>query len=350
MITEPRVFEDDYPATIQHREAELSVLTAAVEPIIHGERGHDVLIHGNKGVGKSALTRHVLAHLDRQQPTQTAHVRCLGKSTAGILRAILCQFRGQTPSRTTARDTLESDLKARITEPAVVVLDEGGDLPDTDALDVLRCVPYLSWIAICHNHNDWLARADDATRHAVTNWTLGLDKYSTAELTDILSERRRLGLEAGVITDDQLATIADEAAGVARSGIFSLRAAATLAEERHHDSIEDVDVADSFARARRRMREEALSSLPFHHHVCYEIVRRRGCCTSHDFHRRYDAVADAVYADRDQTPISKRGRRTKLQKLVDYDLLTREGDRSGREYQPCDASIASPLDLSVPVP
>lgn len=350
MIIEPRVFDDEYPATIQHREAELDVLTTAVEPILEGERGYDVLLHGPQGVGKTVLTRHVLDHLDREQPTPNVHVHCLGKSTAGILRAILSDLPGPDPSRTTARSTLESQLRERITDPTVIVLDEGDDLPATDALCVLQNVPKLSWIAICHNHNDWLSRAADATRHAVTSRTLGLDPYSTAELTDILAERRRMGLEGDVISDAQLTEIADEAAGIARRGIFALRAAAELAVERNHTTIEDIDVADSFARARRQMREHALDSLPFHHHVCYEIVRRRGEVSASEFHERYSAVTEAVYAGRDQTPVTKRERRTKLQKLVDYDLLDREGNGPARRYMARDQSIGSPLDLTVPVP
>ncbi|QIO25398.1 hypothetical protein [Haloarcula sp. JP-L23] len=114
--------------------------------------------------------------------------------------------------------------------------------------------------------------------------------------------------------------------------------------------VEHLDVVNSHARADRRMREDALDSLPFHHHVCYEIVRRRGRLRSHEFHERYTAVVEAVYDGRDQTPICRRDRRTKLQKLVDYDLLGREGEGPGREYWPQDASIASPLDLTVPVP
>lgn len=37
-------------------------------------------------------------------------------------------------------------------------------------------------------------------------------------------------------------------------------------------------------------------------------------------------------------------------KLVAYDLLGRDGEGPGREYWPCDASVSSPLNLTVPVP
>ncbi|GGK84839.1 hypothetical protein GCM10009067_41210 [Haloarcula sebkhae] len=163
-----------------------------------------------------------------------------------------------------------------MTEPTVVVLDEGDDLPETDILDVLRCVPDMSWIAICHDDIDWLSRVDESIRHGLTDRSPQLDKFTTGELTDILDARQRVGLEGGVISRGQLRTLADDAAEIARRGIFALRAAAELAEERGHSTIEDIDVADSFARARRQLREQALESLLFHHLVLYEIIRRKG--------------------------------------------------------------------------
>ncbi|MFY4814561.1 hypothetical protein ACOJIV_17960 [Haloarcula sp. AONF1] len=67
------------------------------------------------------------------------------------------------------------------------------------------------------------------------------------------------------------------------------------------------------------------------------------------FHQRYDAISKAVDQDRDQTPISKRQRRTKLQKLVDCDLLGCDGNGPARTYCACDSSIDTPLDVAVPV-
>ncbi|GGM53196.1 Cdc6/Cdc18 family protein [Haloarcula argentinensis] len=350
MITDRSVFRDDWLPDVQHREAEMTVLTDALAPVLDGDRAEDVLLHGPQGVGKTVLTRAALDRLDRQQPTPSAHVRCLGASTAGIVRAILRELPGSDPARTTPRDELIATLQERVTEPTVVVLDEGDDLPETDILDVLRRVPDISWIAICHDEIDWLSRVDESIRHGLNDRSLQLDKFSTGELTDILDARQRVGLESGVISRGQLRTLADDAAGVARRGIFALRAAAELATERSHSTIEDIDVQDSFDRARRQLREQALESLPFHHHVLYEIIRRKGRIRTAAVNDRYDAIAAVAYDGRDQTPISKRERRTKLTKLVAYDLLGCEGEGPGREYWPCDASVSSPLDLTVPVP
>ena len=126
----------------------MTVPTDALAPVIDGDRAEDVLLHGSQGVGKTVLTRAALDRLDRQQPTPSAHVHCLGASTAGIVRAILRELPGPDPARTTPRDELIATLQERVTEPTVVVLDEGDDLPETDILDVLRRVPDISWTAI----------------------------------------------------------------------------------------------------------------------------------------------------------------------------------------------------------
>jgi len=169
-------------------------------------------------------------------------------------------------------------------------------------------------------------------------------------LTDILDARQRVGLEGGVVSRGQLRTLADDAPGVARCDIFALRAATELAEERGHITIEDIDVQDSFERARRELREQALESLPFHHHVLYEIIRGKGEVTTAAINDRYDAIYGVAYEDRDQTPISKRARRTKLTKLIEYDLVGCRDSNGGRIYWAADPSILSPLKLTVPMP
>lgn len=229
-----------------------------------------------------------------------------------------------------------------------MVLDEDDDLPETDILDVLRRVPDISWIAICHGDIDWLSRVDDSIRHGLNDRSLQLDKFTTSELTDILDARQRVGLEGGVISRGQLRTLADDAAGVARRGIFALRAAAELAEERGHMTIENADVQDSFDRAQRELREQALYSLPLHHHVIYDIVRRHGPQTPSDLHETYERLSDSLYRRTEQTPVSERARRNKLSKLEAYDLIEVLGENRHREYKVCDSAISSKLDIEAP--
>lgn len=172
---------------------------------------------------------------------------------------------------------------------------------------------------------------------------LRLDRYGVSGLADILEARARLGLAPNSVDRDAPETIADEAAAVARVGIQALREAAVLAEERGHSRIQEGDVADSFERARRRVREQALRSLPFYYQVLYELVREAGEIDGEALHQRYEGIVDEVYAGRAQTPISKRGRQYKLEKLSEYGLVK----RLDTGYETVDESLYSDLELRV---
>ena len=326
MITDRRVFDEDYlPRTLPHRSQEINQIARAVEPAIHDEPADDLLVHGPSGVGKTALSQHALQRLQERGGVPFAHVESMGRSTAGVLRAVLEGLPGPSPRQNTPQEDLATMLHDRIgrDQPAIAILDEADDLPAIDALDRLADVDGLTLIAICHDPEAWLARVPDDVRHRVSGQEVHLERYGVDELADILAERARLCLPARAVERAQLETIADEVAGVARFGIQSLRAAAEIADEREHRGIQNADVQDAFERARHDVRQAALNSLPFHHHVLYELIRDAGDegIAPGELHDRYESVADDVYRDRERTPISERSRRNKLRKLVAYDLI-----------------------------
>jgi len=202
---------------------------------------------------------------------------------------------------------------------------------------------------IVHDPDDWLARVDDRVRNRLSGQELGLDRYGVSELADILQARARVGLRTGVIGRECLEAIADEVAGVAREGVQSLRAAAEVAGERGHARIRERDVADAYGRARRRIREAALASLPFHHQVLYAVLYQAGTLDATALHDRYDAVAKVVYSGRQQVPLSKRARRNKLSKLRDYDLICYEGPPQRRVYTIVDEKVPPPISIDATV-
>lgn len=345
MITDAAVFEDDYrPRQLLHRDAEQEQLARAFEPALQGDRAHDILVHGPQGVGKTVLVNHILERLDRHVGIKFVTVRCLGKTTAGIVRATLQELGIDKPVNTPQHD-LCVHLREFVDEPTVVVLDEADDVPDTEALSRLWDVPDISVVVICHDHDRWLSRLDVPERRQWhTGVELGLERYAPADLADILGPRARKGLEPGTVGRDQLETIADRAAGNARTGIQTLHASARVATERRQRKILDEDIPEGYERALRWMREANLASLPFHHHVLYELVRAAGEIDGETLHEWYDQVADDIYTGRAQTPITKRARRYKLEKLEEYDLVGREG-----EYYVHDESVTSPLEIVFPV-
>jgi len=346
MITDPQVFEGEYvPDRLLHRDAEVQTVARAFDPALTGDRPKDVLIHGPHGVGKTVLTRHTFGRLQKKADADWAHIRTMGKTTAGIIRATLREL-GADPARTTPQEDLCLQLRELVDQPTIVVLDEGDELP-TDALRRLADIPLLAMVPIVHNPEDFRSRLDDQRiSKRFLGQELPLDKYGTVELADILEPRARDGLGQRV-DHDYLQEVADRAGGGARKAIQTLGAAGRIADKRNC-AVKAVDVEAAYQRGLRRVRRANLRSLPFHHQVLYELIRQDGSTTPPELHHRYEAIADDVFRGRDCTPISKRARRNKLRKLREYELVEWDGDNQHRVYCVTDTSVEAPLTLELP--
>jgi len=349
VLTDPRVFDEDHvPRRLLHREGAVETLVRAWDPVLAGEAGADILVVGPSGVGKTVAVRHTLDRLQDRADVDVAYVRTMGESTAGVLRATLKDLGGD-PHRTTPTEDLAIQLREHVTGPTIVVCDEADDLLATDALDRLSDVEVLSIVAIAHDADAFLARCDGRVRDRFCGRELHLERYGGDELADILAERARRGLTPRAWERADLKRVADQAAGVARVGIQTLRAAAEIAADQGYTAVSAVDVDRAHERAQTEIRAANLASLPFHHQVLYELVREAGELRSVDLHDRYDGVAESVYRGCDQTPIGKRARRNKLAKLQAYDLVNVVGENRDRVYRPCDETIHSPLEIGIPL-
>ena len=348
MITDPRVFDDRYlPRDLKHREGPVEEICRAFDPAVDGDEATNVLVAGPSGVGKTVLVRHTLGRLEQYADVDHAHIDCLGADTEEILCEALYQHRRPVDVDDDAGvDALRDELEATLGQPYILVLDEADALPDAEILDDIIDISGVSIVGICHDQERWLARVSTDIRRAIAQ-PVRLDRYSVSELASILRDRADQGLRPNAVDDAHLRTIANEVAGVARYGIQALRAAAEFASDRGHGRIQEIDVTDSFERARRRIRESSLRSLPFHHHLLYGLVHQGRELSASTLHDQYETIAEDVYFGRDLTPIGGRARRNKLSKLREYDLIGCQGPPQNRRYFVLDESIEPPVSLPV---
>jgi len=353
MILQPDIFrEDRLPRTLVHREPEISQFSRALKPALQGERPDDLLISGPSGVGKTTLTRLFLDNPRSPTNLDSAILRVLGETTGSVLRdAIDAHPSDVSVHRGVATDQLAGILRDAVDEPYVLVLDEADDLPETEVIDELMSIPGVAVIAIAHDAEKWLARIDQRYRTQFSGeHHIRLDRYAPGELADILEPRAEQGLDPDGWSRSVLEDVADEVAGRARDAIQTLKWAAQLAGERDRNSITDQEIVDGHDEAQREIRAASLESLPYHHHVLYELVRRDAPVESHALHEAYDAVSAEAYAGRSATPIGKRSRTQKLRKLAEYGLIEwDEHPGNARTYRVTDERIESRFDVPTPL-
>ncbi len=353
MILEPDVFrEERLPRDLVHRESELTQVSRALKPALRGERPGDMLISGPSGVGKTTLARLFLDNPRSPTNLDSAILRVLGETTGSVLRdAIDAHPSDVSVHRGVATDQLAGILRDAVDDPYVLVLDEADDLPETEALDELMSVPGVAVIAIAHDADKWLARVDQRYRSQFSGeHHITLDRYAPDELADILEPRAEQGLDPDGWSRPVLEDVADEVAGRARDAIQTLKWAARLAGERDREVITAQEIVDGHDEATREIRAAALKSLPFHHHVLYELVRRNGPIKSHALHEAYEAIATETYATQLVTAIGKRSRTLKLRKLAEYGLIEWDDhEDNSRTYRVTEPQIESEFDVPTPL-
>jgi Cdc6-like AAA superfamily ATPase len=355
MIEHPEYFRESFiPRTLPHRQAELERLASTLDPAVRGETPNDILLSGPSGVGKTVVATKAVRKLHEKAGVRTAHIRCLGRSAGAIIQEAVDEH-PRSPPKSIGQTTPVAEKAAaldRLADSYLLVLDEADDVHKTELFGHLAGIDGVSYIAICHNPNEWMpSLSEAASRRLYTH--IEFSTYGVSALTEILTQRAQRGLVDGAVEQRTLEAIAERVGGVARTAIQALFQAAQLAEGELREQITREDVPPALERAREAVRRSNLRSLPVGHLLVYHIIQQAGEIDAPEFHSRYDAVADAALQGiPDETPVSQQTRRRYLDKLSEYDLVKWVGERKGRRYIAMDPSLEVPGEsgLSLPQP
>lgn len=329
VIADARVFQEDWvPSDMQHRDAQLNLMASALEPVVEGDPGTELLLTGPSGTGKTCSAKYLLGKLrERVLDIETQYVNCWSDYTRyRVLFRILDGLDSAEAirNRSSASELLER-LRA-VETPIVVILDEVDQLTEPAVLYDLYELPHLEMVLVSNGEAEVLAGVDDRLRSRLRTATrVTFDRYGTDALVSILEQRVHTGLQPDVVGRSELEAIARAADGNARDAIAVLRSAAQLAESRERDAITEAVVDDAVSDARTRVRRTLLEKLNDHQRVLYDVIASEEPIAPGAL---YDAYEAAV-----AEPRTRRTLRTYLTKMEQYALVVSEGSAQGRRYR-----------------
>jgi orc1/cdc6 family replication initiation protein len=330
MIADARVLDPEFvPNDVVQRDAEINLLSSDLRPAVNGEPTDSAILSGPSGTVKTCIAQYTLEKL-RQSTVElnTQYVNCWEDHTHfSVLYRVLEGIDNTLDihRKSTPQDVLLERLHDYDGPPYIVILDEADQLDTTDVLYELLRTRRLSFILITNDNDTLIPRFDERLASRLRTATrIQFDPYSLDALTSILEDRTRWGLHPDTITDRQLETIADAAAGDARVAIGTLRQAAQRATSEHTDTITDTHIEAAVPDAKAEIKQKNLSRLTRHQRVLYDIIHDSGTVTPGALYERYtDQVDDAK---------TKRMVRNYLQKLAQYNLISAQGTDRARRY------------------
>ncbi|WP_158057965.1 Cdc6/Cdc18 family protein [Halorussus halophilus] len=331
MITDARVLRTGFvPSEVEHRDAEVTHLTEILSPLTDGNPADTTLLLGPSGVGKTCLAQYTAEKLREQTlDVEYQYVNCWQNFSEFRTLYSILEGLGKTVDihrQSTPRDELFDRLRRYDGPPVVVILDEVDQLEDKRLLYHLHELPQFSMLLIANREEELFATADDRLTSRLRGCErVTFERYHQDELVSILDARAKAGLKDGVIREQQLARIADAAAGDARVAISILRTAARQAHREYDEGITSEVVESAMPKARVERHEKDVDTLTPHQHTIYEIIEE------------YDEISPSElyeeYQERMDDPKSDRTVRNYLSKMDQYDVIEAVGTSRNRTYR-----------------
>ena len=331
MIQDARVLQDEFiPKEVEHRDQEMNALSRALDPVTGGQSAETTFLFGPSGAGKTCLARFALDRLrEAVIDLNYQYVNCWRDYNRFRALYRIVEATGPTYDihrQSTPTDTLLDRLDEYDGPPFVVILDEVDQLQDKDVLYDLYRLRNISMVLIANREEELFSPLDGRLVSRLRGSTrIRFEKYDLDELVSILEDRVYWGLAEDAVTHDQLALIADAAAGDARVAISILRSAARRAEQQDAETIDFGTIHEAIPEGRNEVTQKNIEQLTPHQRTLYGIIEEYEALAPDDLYEHYRERVDE--------PRSNRTVRNYLSKLAHYNLITKEGDGRGRTYR-----------------
>ena len=249
------------PYEFPHRDEQINDIANILNPALYGARPSNILIYGQTGTGKTAVTKYICKQILAKAESEgkkihTAYINCKQTNTPyGILTDIgktySSDWEERIPNAGWRIDKVYSALKEKADEDggiAIVVLDEIDSLVSKKGGDILYHLTGLdsdldnSKISLIGISNDtkFTSLLDPRVRSRMGEEALVFPPYNAIQIEDILRQRANVAFKKNVIDPLVLSFCSSRAAqehGDARKALNLLRISAEIAERESKDIV-----------------------------------------------------------------------------------------------------------------
>ncbi len=309
------------PAEFPHRNDEINEFANILKPALYGARPSNILIYGQTGTGKTAVTKFICDQIlekaeKEKKKIHTAYINCKQTNTSyGILANIGKTYSAEwddiIPHAGWRIDKVYAALKQKADDNggiAIVILDEidalvtkNGDDDILYHLTGLNSDLNHSKISLIGISNDtkftsWL---DPRVKSRLGEESLTFAPYNAIQIEEILAQRTAIAFNENVVDPLVLSYCASKAAqehGDARKALDLLRISAELAErnEREIVTVEYVNQAQNVME--KDQVRSIISTLPIHYKAALASIilnqgkRENGMQTTGEVYSTYTQI------------------------------------------------------------
>jgi len=370
------MLRDDYqPETITARDGELDAYETALQPVVNGAQPRNLFLYGKAGVGKTAVTRYLLRHLERDTERyddvnlSVYWLNCTNLSSSyqvavqlvNLLRPSTRQISTTGHPQQHVFDLLYEELEP-IGGTVLFVLDEIDHIGDDD--DILYELPrarsngYLQDVkpGLIGISNDFGFHEElsPKVKDTLCEEEIHFPPYDAPELEAILTDRAEGALHNDAVSSGVLslcAAIAAQDTGSARQGLDLLYKAGERARTEDANQIEESHVRHAEAELERGQIEHGMRELTKHGQLA--LVASLSLALENDtparvreIYPRYRTIAERSDID----PLVRRRMHDHLADLAMVGILdrqTRNEGRAGGQYYEYEFNVGQNLVLDV---
>ena len=225
------------PKIIPFREMQQKYVAGAIKPLLSNRNGKNLVLFGPPGVGKTVATRHIINELEEEtEDIVTVYINCWNKNTSYKVAIEICDILDYKFTQNKKTEELFEIIKNILNrKSAVFVFDEIDKAEDYDFLYTLLEDIYRKTIVLITNYKSWVVELDDRIKSRLVPEMLEFKAYNQNEIKGILKERAGYAFAPQCVDEnvfDYVAIKTIEMGGDVRTGIYLMREAGFVAEEK----------------------------------------------------------------------------------------------------------------------